>query len=122
MAEEKRFENRVKKFLREQGCYYVKYWGGGTYTKSGVPDLLVSVNGYFLGIELKATNGKPSPLQLYHLGAVRRSGGTGILLYPRDWEKFTDFIISIVSYGYSPQTLLRSGDYPFLKRWWSYDL
>lgn len=27
MAEEKNFENKIKKFLDEQNCWYVKYWG-----------------------------------------------------------------------------------------------
>ena len=41
MAAEKRFEDRVKSFLTEQGAWFLKYWGGGHYTKSGIPDLLV---------------------------------------------------------------------------------
>ena len=41
MAAEKNFENRVKKYLDEYGCWWLKYWGGAAYTKSGIPDLLV---------------------------------------------------------------------------------
>lgn len=46
MAAEKNFENRVKKYLDEYGCWWLKYWGGAAYTKSGIPDLLVSSDGY----------------------------------------------------------------------------
>ena len=67
MAAEKNFENRVKKYLDEYGCWWLKYWGGAAYTKSGIPDLLVSSDGCFLGIEVKADNGEPSLIQLYHL-------------------------------------------------------
>ena len=59
MAAEKNFENRVKKYLDEYGCWWLKYWGGAAYTKSGIPDLLVSSDGCFLGIEVKADNGEP---------------------------------------------------------------
>ena len=38
---EKILENRVKEFLKSEGCWLVKYWGGGSYTRAGVPDLLV---------------------------------------------------------------------------------
>ena len=33
MASEKNFENRVKRFLKDEGCYFIKYWGGGEFTK-----------------------------------------------------------------------------------------
>ena len=35
MGPEKEFENQIKAFLKEQGCWYIKYWGGGGYTKAG---------------------------------------------------------------------------------------
>lgn len=62
MAVEKNFENRVKKYLDEYGCWWLKYWGGAAYTKSGIPDLLVSSDGCFLGIEVKQFKG-------FHLGS-----------------------------------------------------
>lgn len=34
MAAEKNFENRVKKYLDEYGCWWLKYWGGAAYTKN----------------------------------------------------------------------------------------
>lgn len=51
--------------------------------KAGIPDLLVSSDGCFLGIEVKADNGEPSLIQLYHLRKIRESGGYGILLFPK---------------------------------------
>ena len=91
MAAEKNFENKVKKFLKDKGAWVLKYWGGAAYTKSGIPDLLVSSDGCFLGIEVKADNGEPSLIQLYHLRKIRESGGYGILLFPNDFEKFKGF-------------------------------
>ena len=91
MAAEKNFENRLKQYLKDSGCYFIKYWAGASYTKSGIPDLLVSSGGYFLGIEVKADNGEPTLLQLHNLKKIRESGGYGILLYPKDFEQFKKF-------------------------------
>ena len=96
MAAEKNFENRVKKFLKEQGCWFVKYWGGGQFTKAGVPDLLVCCNGHFLAVELKAPNGKPSPLQLHTIEEIEKAGGTALVLFPKDFENFKEFIKKLV--------------------------
>lgn len=92
MAAEKQFEMKVKKFLKSKGCWLLKYWGGASYTKSGVPDLLVSCSGRFMGIELKAPNGRPSPLQIVNLREIDRSGGFAILLYPDDYALFQNLV------------------------------
>lgn len=91
MAAEKNFENRVKKYLDDCGAWWLKYWGGASYTKSGIPDLLCCSDGYFLGIEVKADSGEPSLIQLHHLRRIRDSGGYAILLYPKDFELFKEF-------------------------------
>lgn len=92
MAAEKNFENRIKTLLSERGAWFIKYWGGGGYTKSGIPDLLVSYRGLFMGIELKAPNGRASDLQMHHLRNIDRSGGLALLLYPKDYERFVDLL------------------------------
>lgn len=92
MGKEKNFENKIKEYLKNQGNWYVKYWAGAAYTKSGIPDLLVCSRGNFLGIEIKADNGKPSLLQLHNLKKIRDAGGYGLLLYPKDLEQFKKFI------------------------------
>lgn len=96
MAAEKNFENKVKKFLKDQGCWFIKYWAGGEFTKSGVPDLLVCCNGYFLGVELKAPNGKPSELQLWNIKQIQNAGGIAMVLYPKDFEEFKELIYSLL--------------------------
>lgn len=117
MAEEKTFENKVKRFLKDNGAWVLKYWGGAAYTKAGIPDLLVCLNGYFIGIELKASKGRISDLQRYQLRLIEQAGGIGFVLYPEQFELFKNFV------GY-----LKSGDipaasyniydvYPFLTDW-----
>ena len=92
MGQEKNFENRVKKFLKDEGCYFIKYWGGGEYTKAGVPDILCCCNGCFIGIEIKSQTGRPSPLQIHNLKEINKSAGYAILLYPDHFELFKNFI------------------------------
>lgn len=112
MAAEKNFENRVKKYLEERNCWFLKYWGGAAYTKSGIPDLLVCCHGVFLGVELKAPNGKPSDLQLYNLRKITASGGLAFLLYPKDFSLFKQMIEQLQA-----GTTININDYPFLTEW-----
>ena len=92
MAGEKSFENRVKKFLKDEGCWFIKYWAGAAFTKNGIPDLLVCCNGFFLGVELKAPNGTPSELQLWNIEQIKKAGGIGLVLYPKDFDEFKNLI------------------------------
>lgn len=89
---EKQFENKVKDYLKKNNCWYIKYWGGGDFTKSGIPDLLTCVNGYFLAIELKSARGKPSELQKTQINLIRKTGGLAIILYPKMFNEFTKLI------------------------------
>lgn len=88
MAGEKNFENKVKKYLKENGCWYVKYFANRN-TRAGVPDLLACVNGYFVAIEVKAENGKASELQLWNVEQIQKSKGFAVVLYP---DQFDDFV------------------------------
>lgn len=92
MAAEKQFENKVKAFLKNNGCWFLKYWGGAAYTKSGIPDMLVCCKGRFIAVEVKAPNGKPSDLQIYNLRQIDRAGGLAILLYPKDYDLFKKLV------------------------------
>lgn len=96
MAAEKNFENKVKKFLEEKNCWFLKYWGGAAYTKSGIPDLLVCCNGFFLGVEIKAPKGKPSPLQIHNLKQIHEVGGLAVLLYPDNFTLFQNMVDCLV--------------------------
>ena len=92
MAAEKLFENKIKTFLQSRGAWFVKYWAGAQYTKSGVPDILACVNGYFVGIAVKAQNGKPSEIQIYNVRKIVAAGGFAFVLYPSKFEEFKSFI------------------------------
>lgn len=74
----------------------MKYFANG-YTKIGVPDILACVNGYFLGIEVKASNGKPSPLQIHNLRKIDDAGGFAVLLYPDQFDQFKDLVMCLMN-------------------------
>lgn len=108
MAGEKNFENRLKKWLEDEGIYplgepvdrmsappcgyWEKRWGGGRYVKSGLPDMRIVVKGLALEVELKATTGTPSELQKRNIAQINHSGCFGFILYPEGFETFKKIV------------------------------
>lgn len=85
---EKAFEQRVKKYLKERGCWVFKVHGDG-FQRAGVPDLIVCTpSGKFMGIELKRESGKASPLQLYNIEKINECKGIGLVLKPSGFQMF----------------------------------
>lgn len=95
MAQEKTFENKIKKFLEAEGAWFIKYWAGSQFTKAGIPDILACVNGYFVAVEVKAQNGRPSELQLHNIRKIRQAGGFAVVLYPSAFNDFKQFILDL---------------------------
>lgn len=92
MAQEKNYENKIKKFLKSQGAWFIKYWAGAPFTKSGIPDILACVGGYFVGIEVKAQEGVVSEIQKYNIKQIRNAGGFSFALYPSGYDQFQKFV------------------------------
>lgn len=111
MAAEKQFEKKVARFLESVGVYqagcpthqmsveqigwFTKIWGGG-YQKSGIPDLILCVNGFFISVELKAPNGRPSALQKMNTARINQSNGIGIILKPDGFEDFKKIMEGVI--------------------------
>lgn len=91
MGEEKAFEDKIKRFLKARGVYFVKFFAN-RMTKTGVPDILACVRGRWVAIEVKAANGRASPLQLWNREEIRRAGGIAIVLYPHQFDEFKELI------------------------------
>lgn len=120
MAQEKQFENKVKRFLQSVGIYplgydphkmtippcgyYEKRWGGGTYTKSGLPDMHIVCDGYSVDVELKAENGRISDLQKIMIKQIRNAGGFAFVLYPAGYLDFVKFITDLKHDTYNRET------------------
>ena len=82
---EKAVKDKVTKMLREEGVYYFFPATGG-YGRSGVPDIVCCVSGYFLAIECKAGKNKPTILQVNEIEAIRRCGGTAVVANEENWD------------------------------------
>lgn len=91
MAEEKYFENRIKNYLNEQGCYFVKYFAN-RMTKGGIPDVLACVNGHFLAIEVKSSTGTPKELQVYNIKKINNAGGFAVVVAPESFAELKDLV------------------------------
>lgn len=102
--DEKRFENKIKKYFREKGLYYFKFWGT-MYTRAGVPDLIVCVNGHFVGVEVKSDVGKPSEIQLQNIKEIRENGGYAVVIHPSEFEGLKSLIECLMD-GYEPKARL----------------
>ncbi|WP_260480389.1 VRR-NUC domain-containing protein [Listeria booriae] len=79
---ETKFKDEVKEFLRENGCYAFKYWGGNKYTVKGIPDLIACIDGVFHGIELKTDVGVVAKLQAYNIDSILNADGEAYVLRP----------------------------------------
>ena len=120
MGSEKQFEEKVKRYLKSIGVYplgtapgkmtvppigyYEKRWGGGTFTKSGLPDMHIVVNGYSVDVELKAPTGRISELQKIMIKQIRAAGGFAFVLYPSGYLDFVKFITDLKHDTYNRET------------------
>lgn len=80
MGPERAFRNKVVPQLKA----IERSWWESIQQKSirGTPDIIGVVNGRFVAIEIKAANGRASPLQREKLKRIHDAGGLSILLYP----------------------------------------
>ena len=81
MTPEGKVKKVVRNYLDDFGgrCYYFMPATGG-YGKSGVPDIVGCYLGMFFGIELKAGNNKPTPLQEKNLQQITNTRGLAIVI------------------------------------------
>jgi hypothetical protein len=118
--QEKLFENKVKKWLESKGIYplgtaankmifppcgyYEKRWGGG-YSKSGLPDMHLTVNFISIDVELKASDGRPSELQKQKVKQINRSQSIALILYPEGFDDFKKIVKGVIQCKFHIQQL-----------------
>lgn len=72
---EKQVENKIKKWLEQTNHWYFKVHGGA-FQKTGVPDIIACINGKFVAIEVKRSDGGiVSKLQKAQIQKIKDSGG-----------------------------------------------
>ena len=86
-------ENKIKDFLKKNNIYHFKT-KGGIYGTIGLPDLVICINGKFVGLELKSKIGKVS-LQQYKNGA-KITENKGIFAVIDDYDKFLELYNDLI--------------------------
>ena len=71
---ESEIQTKILRWAEKTPEVWIVKYPGGTYGRKGVPDLILSVKGRFLAIEVKKPGGKPSQIQLLEQGKIRSTG------------------------------------------------
>jgi Holliday junction resolvase len=88
---EKRVKEKVVRVLKEENVYYFFPATHG-YGRSGVPDIIICVNGLFLAVECKAGTNKPTALQISEIEAIRRNNGVAVVVNEENWDMVRELI------------------------------
>jgi hypothetical protein len=88
---EKKVKDKVVSILKAEGVYYFFPATHG-FGRSGVPDIICCVAGYFLAIECKAGTNKPTALQFREIERIDRCGGWVIVVNEENWEVVRDIV------------------------------
>lgn len=78
---EQKVQKRILAFLEEVGAYSVKLVA---VNRAGVPDILVCIDGKFVGIEVKRPGKEATPLQFHHLRRIEEAGGVAFVAHGVD--------------------------------------
>ena len=89
---EAKVKDAIKKILAANHVYYAMPVGTG-HGKSGVPDFLCCVSGYFLAIEAKAGKGTTTALQDREIAAIFDAGGTALTINENNLDELNSYII-----------------------------
>lgn len=82
---EKIVKDKVVSILKAEGVYYFFPATHG-FGRSGVPDIVACVAGYFLAIECKAGTNKLTALQANEIEAIRRANGVAVVANEENWD------------------------------------
>lgn len=88
----------VTKVLRDAGVYYFFPATHG-FGRSGVPDIIACVNGWFLAIECKAGRNKPTALQVREIQSIRAANGVAIVVNEENWDMVLPLVRKLSSEG-----------------------
>lgn len=71
---EKKLQDKVIRYLKGRGIYYLNLYGDGMSGK-GKPDIIACINGRFVAFELKVGANDMQDDQRIHKARIERSGG-----------------------------------------------
>lgn len=94
MTPEGKVKKKVVAILKEFDTYYF-YPRTGGYGRSGVPDIVGCYHGRFFGIECKAGDNKPTPLQQKNLDDISKRGGLVLVINETNIDEVRRCLIRI---------------------------
>lgn len=68
------FKRRIRKRLEEDGIFQINV-GEGAFSTPGIPDIIIVINGLFVGLEVKTYKGSQSPVQKQFQRKTESAGG-----------------------------------------------
>lgn len=84
---EKTITKNIQAWLKQQPNLFHYKVHGDPFQTAGLPDLIICVNGHFVGIEVKRPGGKATPLQLRMLERIIEAGGQAWIVSSLDHVK-----------------------------------
>ncbi len=91
MTPEAKVKKKVVAILKQHEAYFFYPVTGG-YGRSGVPDIIACHDGRFIGIECKAGNNKPTPLQNKNLKDIVDAGGVAKVINENNIHEVKEFL------------------------------
>lgn len=82
---------KVRKTLQAHKVYYFSPAANG-FGRTGIPDFVCCVAGYFFAIECKAGTNKPTALQTMEISAIMEAGGAAIVVNESNIEDIAKVI------------------------------
>ena len=77
MKTEREIQKAILNYLvKDCGAYAIKTM---VTNSNGVPDILCSLNGKFIGIEVKTHDGVVSKIQQHHIKRIKEAGGVAFV-------------------------------------------
>jgi Holliday junction resolvase len=71
---EKKLQDKVIRYLRDRGIYYLNLYGDG-FSGKGKPDIIACINGKFVAFELKVGANDMQADQIIHKRRIEKSNG-----------------------------------------------
>ena len=94
-TKEHKVKKKVTELLKQYEIYYFFPATHG-YGRSGVPDIICCIRGYFLAIECKAGANKPTALQLREIERIQQAKGIAFVINEDNIEELHTTIKEIL--------------------------
>lgn len=75
---ESKIQKDILSYLKERRVYHWRFQAQSNL--NGIPDILCLYKGFFIGLELKKANGRPTQLQLRKIENINNNGGIGVIV------------------------------------------